>query len=78
MDTTNSPLEQQRLSKEAEERLSQLIMLDEKLKNVDKGILEVELHIIDRLRNESGASNISLLAEALETVRKMERREGDE
>ena len=77
MDTTNSPQEQ-RLSKEAEERLSQLIKLDEKLKKVDAGILEVEQHIIDRLRNESGASNISLLAEALETVRKMERREGDE
>lgn len=71
-------MEATRLSKEAEEKLSQLIRLDEKLKNVDKGILEVEQHIIDRLRSESGASNISLLAEALETVRKMERREGEE
>ena len=52
MDTTNSPQEQ-RLSKEAEERLSQLIKLDEKLKKVDAGILEVEQHIIDKLKVEA-------------------------
>ena len=66
--------QQNTLSAEAEERLSKLIKLDEKLKDIDAGVLEVEKHIIDQMKKEAGPSNLKLLAEALAIVRTLERR----
>ena len=60
-------------SQEENKRLEQLMLLDEKLKGVRADMLDVEQHIIDRLKAESGASNIKLLAEALDIVTKLRR-----
>ena len=59
---------------EPEERYAELKALEARLQGVNAGFLDVEQHIIDRLKAEAGASNIKLLAEALEIVTGMRRR----
>ena len=57
------------------EMVIELRKLEKKLDGVNTGILEVEQHIVDKMKTEAGASNMKLWAEALEIVRKMERRQ---
>ena len=63
-----------KLSDEGLEKLNKLVRLESQLVGVDAGVLEVEKHIIDRMKAEQGASNLKALAEALEITRKLERR----
>ena len=55
-------------------KLQRYQKIDEALGAVDNGVLEVEQHIIDRMKAESGACNLKALAEALAIVRPLERR----
>ena len=59
---------------EAYMKLQRYQKIEETLGTVDNGVLEVEQHIIDRMKAESGACNLKALAEALEIVRTLERR----
>lgn len=68
------PLGYPEWSQEAGKRFAELHDLEARMRGVDAGIVEVEQHIIDRLKAESGASNIKLLAEALKIVTEMRRR----
>ena len=70
------PLGYPEWSQEDGKRFAELHDLEVRMKGVQTGIVEVEQHIIDRLKAESGASNIKLLAEALEIVTGMRRRGG--
>lgn len=63
-----------KLSDEGMEKLNKLVKLESQMNGVDAGMLEVEQHIIDRMKAEAGASNLKALAEALEITRKLERR----
>lgn len=47
--------------------------LEKRMSGVNAGFVYVEQHIIDRLKAESGASNIKLLAEALDIVTRLRR-----
>lgn len=68
------PLEMYGGGEEHYSEIAELRKLEKKLDGVSSGMLEVEGHIIDRMKIEAGASNMKLWAEALEIVRKMERR----
>ena len=63
-----------KLSDEGLEKLNKLVKLESQLVGVDAGVLEVEQHIIDRMKTEAGSSNMKAWAESLEIVRKLERR----
>lgn len=56
-------------------RFAELHDLEVRMQGVDAGIVEVEQHIIDRMKEEVGACNTKALAEALEITRKLERRQ---
>lgn len=69
------PLDPQvKLSDEGMEKLNKLVKLESQMNGVDAGVLEVEQHIIERMKAEVGASNLKALAKALEITRKLERR----
>ena len=75
-DDRRGPLEPPvHINKEGLEQLQRLTKLEKQLKGVDRGILEVEQHIIDKMKTEAGSSNMKAWAESLEIVRKLERRE---
>lgn len=74
MNMDYGPLGPTEAQKEQMEMVIELRKLEKKLDGVSSGMLEVEGHIIDRMKTEVGASNMKLWAEALEIVRKMERR----
>lgn len=56
------------------EKLEKYQKIERELGKVDETVMDVEKHIIERMKAEGGASNLKLLAEALEIVRKLERR----
>ena len=69
------PLDPQvKLSDEGMEKLNKLVKLERQMNGVDAGVLEVEQHIIDRMKTEVGSNNMKAWAESLEIVRKLERR----
>ena len=69
-----SPLGPTEEQKKRIDEIHRLEKLKKDLDGVDTGIVEVEKHIIDRMKAESGACNMKALAEALEITRKLERR----
>ena len=74
MNMDYGPLGTTAAQKEQMEMVIELRKLEKKLDGVNSGILEVEKYITERMKQEAGASNMKLWAEALEIVRKMERR----
>lgn len=67
------PLGYPEWSQENGKRFAELHDLEKRMSGVNAGFVDVEQHIIDRLKAESGASNIKLLAEALDIVTRLRR-----